>query len=85
MVAVPIEDPGAAELEAGFGVAFGIELDQLHPVGGDEGKKGNIVLLRHGMPDGDKMLVLHRLNEGTVGIVSVLCLQGRQGEATAAD
>ena len=85
LVAVVIEISSATQLQAGFGVTFGIELDHLHTVVGYERQKGYKMLLGHGVGDGDKMLVLHFFYGDPVVVVYILRFQSRQGNATAAD
>lgn len=85
MVAVPIEPAVAATApeKAGFGVAFGIELDGFKAAAGAVGDEGNVVLLGHGVINGDVILVLDVLDAGGVGVIRRFRLERRQGDATA--
>ena len=85
VVAVVVEISSATQLQPGFGIAFGIEFDHLHPVCGDIGKKRNVVIFRHGVMDGDKMLILHALHGDAVVIVRRFCFGRGQCDAAAAD
>lgn len=85
LVAVVIEIPHAPKLQPGLGVAFGVEIHHLGPVCGDVGYEGNVMGLRHGMVDGDEMLVLHVLDGHRMVIVCFFRFQGGQRDAAAAD
>ena len=85
VIAAPVEHAHAPQLQTGLGIAFRIEFHHLHPVAGDEGQKGNVVLLGHRMGNGDKMLILHTFDGNSVITVRLFCLQGRQGDPAAAD
>ena len=85
VVAVEVEVASAVELEASFGVAFGVELDELHPIRSEEGYEGNIVGFCHRVVDGDKMLILHLFDGKTVIGIGLFCLQGRQDNAATAN
>ena len=69
--------------KASFGVAFGIELDALKAATGAVGDEGNVVLLGHGVINGDVILVLDVLDAGGVGVIRRFRLERRQGDATA--
>ena len=69
--------------KAGFGVAFGIELDGFKAAAGAVGDEGNVVLLGHGVINGDVILVLDVLDAGGVGVIGRFRLERRQGDATA--
>ena len=82
-IAVVIEDSSATKLQAGFGIAFRVELYQLQFVRGDMGNKGDIMLLCHGMMDGDKMFILHILYGYIMSIINLLRLKaGESNPAT---
>ena len=85
MVAVEVEVASAVELETGFGVAFGVELDKLHPVRCEEGYEGNIVGFCHRVVDGNEMLVLHLFDGNTVIGIGFFCLQGWQDKTATAN
>ncbi len=85
VVAVEIQITATVELEAGFGIAFGVELDELHPVCCQECHKGNIVGLCHRVVDGNEMLVFHLFDCNAVILIGIFCLQGRQSNATTAN
>ena len=72
VVAVPVEPAmaAAATKKTGFGVSFGIELNALKAAAGAVGDEGNVVLLGHGVINGDVILVLDMLDAGGVGAVS---------------
>ena len=84
-VAIVIEFSQAAQLQAGLGIAFRIELDQLDAVRGDKGHEGDMMRLGHGMVDGDEMLILHIFDGYGVGFIGILRFQRRQGDPAAAD
>lgn len=85
VVAVPIEPAvaAAATEKACFGVAFGIELDGFKAAAGAVGDEGNVVLLGHGVINGDVILVLDVLDAGGVGVIRRFRLERRQGDAAA--
>lgn len=85
VVAVPVEPAvaAAAPEKAGFGVAFGIELDGFKAAAGAVGDEGNVVLLGHGVINGDVILVLDVLDAGSVDVIRRFRLERRQGDATA--
>lgn len=85
VVAVPVEPAmaAAATKKAGFGVAFGVELDALKAAAGAIGDEGHVVLLGHGVINGDVILVLDVLDAGGVGVIRRFRLQRRQGDAAA--
>ena len=85
VVAVDVEVASAVELEASFGVAFGVELDELYPIRCEEGYERNKMGFCHRVMDGDKMLVLHLFDGNTVIGIGVFCLQGRQDNAATAN
>ena len=84
-VAIIIEIPHSPQLQAGFGIAFGVTLHHLHPVVGYKGNKRNKMLLRHGMLNSDEVFVLHMLNCDGVVFVCRLRFQCRKGNTAAAD
>ena len=84
VIAVPIKVATAPQGKPGLGISFGIEFHQLHPVTGNKGKEGNGMGLCHRMGDGNKIFVLHRLQNGLVFGIRLFCLQDRQGNAAAA-
>lgn len=83
MVAVPIEPAvaAAATEKACFGVSFGIELDALKAAAGAVGDEGNVVLLGHGVSDGNVVFIFDVLDCGGVGVVGRFRFQRRQGDA----
>lgn len=85
MVAVPVEPAvaAAAPEKAGFGVAFGIELDGFKAATGAVGDEGNVVVFCHWVINGDVILVLDVLDAGGVGVVGRFRFQRRQGDAAA--
>ena len=85
VVAVPVEPAvaAAATKKAGFGVAFGIELDGFKAAAGAVGDEGNVVLLGHGVINSDVILVLDVLNAGGVDVIRRFRLERRQGDAAA--
>ena len=85
VVAVPVEPAmaAAAAKKAGFGISFGIELDALKAAAGAVGDEGNVVLLGHGVINGDVILVLDVLDAGGMGVIRRFRLERRQGDATA--
>ena len=85
MVAVEVEVASAVELEASFGVAFGVELDKLHPVRCEEGHERNKMGFSHRVVDGNEMLVLHLFDGNTVIDIGLFGLQGRQDNAATAN
>ena len=85
LVAIKIQISSAAELHSCFGIAFGVELDELHLVGGHIGKKGNEMAFGHGVMDGDELFVLNGFDGDGVFCVRVFGFKGRQGNAAAAD
>ena len=85
VVAVPIEHTKTAQLQTGLGIAFRIKFHQLNPIRGDEGNKGNVVLLRHGMINGKEEFILHSFNADGMIFIRSLGFQGRQCDAAAAD
>ena len=84
-VAVPIQYAQPTELKPGFGISLGIKLHRLYPVGGDKGNKGNVMIFGHGVRNGNKVLILNRINIKRMLIVPFFCFQGRQHDAAAAD
>ena len=84
MVAVDVEVASAVELEASFGVAFGVELNKLYPVRCEEGYERNKMGFCHRVVDGNEMLVLHLFDGNTVIFIGLFCLQGRQDKAATA-
>ena len=84
-VTVPVEHSHAPQLQPDSRAAFRVKLYHLNSVGGDEGNKGDEVLLFHGVVDGDVMLVLHRHDGNTVVIVRLFRFQRGKGNAAAAD
>lgn len=84
-VAIPIERPKSPKLHPGFRISLRIKFHHLDSICGYKRSKGNIMLLCHRVRNGNKMFVLHNLNIYCVITVSLLCLQSRQGDATAAD
>ena len=84
-VAVPIEVTHAVKFQAALGIALRIEFDELHPVAGDPGHKGDVVLLCHFVVDGEEVLVFHGLHGDGVGFVGGFGLQRRQSHPAAAD
>lgn len=85
VVAVDVEEASAVELEASFGVAFGVELDKLHPVRCEEGRERNKMGFCHRVVDGNEMLVLHFFDGNTVICIGLFCLQGWQDNAATAN
>ena len=85
MVAVDVEVASAVELEASFGVAFGVELDELYPIRGEEGHERNKMCFCHRVVDGNEMLVLHLFDGNTVIGIGGFRLQGWQDNATTAN
>lgn len=85
VVAVPVEPAvaAAAPEKAGFGVAFGIELDGFKAATGAVGDEGNVVVFCHWVINGDVILVLDVLDAGGVGVVGRFRFQRRQGDAAA--
>lgn len=85
VVAVPVEPAVAATAtkKAGFGVAFGIKLDGFKAAAGAVGNEGNVVLLGHGVIDGNVVFVFDVLDCGDVGVVGRFRFQRRQGDAAA--
>lgn len=85
VVAVPVEPAvaAAATKKAGFGVSFGIELDALKAAAGAIGDEGNVVLLGHGVIDGNVVFIFDVLDCGGVGVVGRFRFQRRQGDAAA--
>lgn len=85
VVAVPIEPAvaAAATKKAGFGVSFGIELDALKAAAGAVSDEGNVVLLGHGVIDGNVVFIFDVLDCGGVGVVGRFRFQRRQGDAAA--
>lgn len=67
-VAAVIQMPHPTQLQPGLGIALGIELYHLNPVRGYECHKGNVMLLRHGVVDGEEMRILHALYGHAVGL-----------------
>jgi len=84
-VAVKVEVSSTPQLQPGLGVALGIEFYQLDSVCGHIGHKRDKMLLGHRVGDRDKMLILHLFDGEPMGIVIFFRLQGRQGNAAAAD
>ena len=84
-IAVVIEISPAPELEPGLGIALGIELHHLQPVGGHRRDEGDVMLLGHGVSHSDKMLVLHMLHRHAMVLIGLFRFQGRQSDAAAAD
>ena len=84
-VAVVIQIAPAPQLHPGLGIALGVELHQLDPVCGDEGREGDIVRLGHGMVHGQKMLIFHTLDGNGMAFFRLLRFQRRQCHAAAAD
>ena len=85
MVAVDVEVASAVELETGFGVAFGIELNKLHPVRCEEGHERNKMGFCHRVVDGNEMLILHFFDGNMVIGIWLFRLQGRQDNAATAN
>ena len=85
VVAVPVEPAvaAAATKKAGFGVSFRIELDALKAAAGAVGDEGNVVLLGHGVINGDVIFVFDVLDRGGVGVVGRFRLERWQGDAAA--
>lgn len=85
VVAVPVEPAvaAAATEKAGFGVAFGIELDALKAAAGAVGDEGNVVVFCHGVIDGNVVFIFDVLDCGGVGVVGRFRFQRRQGDAAA--
>lgn len=84
-VAVGVEVAVAAKLEAGFGVAFGIEFDKLHTVACDIGCEGDIMRFGHLVMHGDKMLILDALNGDRVCLVNLIGFERGECDPTTAD
>ena len=61
-VTIEVEPATAAEVQTGFGVAFGIELYKLNTVHSHISYKGNKMGLGHGVVDGDEGFILYQLN-----------------------
>ena len=78
-VAVGVDPLQPAQLQPGFRVPFGVELDQLDPFVGHPGQEGDEVPLCHGVVQGDVDLVLHRLQGDGVVFVGGLGFQRGQG------
>lgn len=73
----------AAPEKAGFGVAFGIELDGFKAAAGAVGDEGNVVVFCHGVSDGNVVFVFDVLDCGGVGVVGRFRFQRWQGDAAA--
>ena len=58
-IAVIVQLTSAMQRQSGLGVSFRVEFDELDTVGGHIGKKLNKMHLRHGVMDGDKLLIFH--------------------------
>lgn len=85
VIAVPIEPAVAAAEEAGFGVAFWVELDDFEAASGGIGHEGDVVGFAHFVVEGDVVLVFDVFYGGGVGWVDFLYFQWRQGDAATAD
>ena len=85
MVAVEVEVAASAELEAGFGVAFGIEFDKLHTVACDIGCEGDIMRFGHIVMHGDKMLILDAFDRDRVCLVGIIGFERRECDAATTD
>lgn len=83
VVAVPVEPAvaAAATEKAGFGVAFGIELDALKAAAGAVSDEGNVVVFCHWVIDGNVVFVFDMLDCGGVGVIRRFRFQRRQGDA----
>lgn len=73
----------AATKKAGFGVAFGIELDSFKAAAGAVGNEGNVVVFCHGVIDGNVVFVFDVLDCGGMGVIRRFRLERRQGDAAA--
>ena len=87
VVAVPVKPAvtAAATKKAGFGVAFGIELDGFKAAASAVGDERNIMVFGHRVVDGNVVFILDVLDCGGVGVVRRFRLKGRQGDAAAGD
>ena len=85
VVAVEVEVAVAAELEAGFGVTFGIEFDELHTVTRDIGGERDIMHFGHLVMYGDKMLVLDALDRDRMLVVGIIGFKRRECDPATAD
>ena len=85
LVTVPVEHSKPPQLKAGFGISFRIEFHQMNPIRGHKGDEGNVVLLGHGMGNGNEMLILNGCDAEDMAAVRFLCLLRRQGDSAAAD
>ena len=83
-VAADVQKSPAAEVEACFGIAFGIKLYKLTAIPRYIGNKGDEMLLFHRMMYGDKMFVLHRFNGYCMFSVTFFGFQRRQSYSAAA-
>ena len=62
-VAVPVNQAVAPPEEPGLSLSLRVQLHQGKAIRGAVSQKGNIVILGHGVPDGQEKLILHRLAE----------------------
>mgnify|MGYP007130658167 CR=1 FL=1 len=85
LIAIDVNKAATSQLKACFGVSFGIKFDHLETIDSHIGQEGNKMLLGHRVLHRDKMLILHGLDGHGVGLVRLLGLQGRQGDAAAAE
>ena len=84
-VAVGEQLSHTADFESRLGVSFGIQLDKLNPVIRNSGEKGNVMLFRHGMVNGDIILVLGDFRVYEMLRILSLGLGRRQSYSAAAD
>ena len=85
VVAVEVEVAAAAELEAGFGVAFGIEFDELHTVARDIRGEGDIMRFGHLVMHGDKMLILDALDRDCMCVIDIIGFERGECDPATAD
>ena len=85
LIAIGVEVATTAELEAGFGVAFGIEFDELHTVIRDIGYEGDIMRFGHIVMHGDEMLILYPLDRDRMLIVGFVRFKRWECDPATAD
>ena len=83
LITVPIQGSLSTGKESCFCIALGVEFSQKESVIRTVGQKGNIVVLGHGMLDGEKEFVLYVFHTKHMRLIRGFCFQGRQRDPAA--
>ena len=85
LVAIGVDAPHPAPSESAGRLLLRIQLAQLHPIGGDVGQEGEVVALGHRVIQGHIIVLVDALHLHLMSRLRLLHLQGRQGDAAAAE